>query len=293
MTSNSAVTSLTNSGTINVTGRLTTTNVLVKSGGTFGGSGTLSSNLTVNSGATLILNPATNVVVGGNVIFGGAVTVAPSTTSISAGTYTLLTYSNSLSGTPTFTYSAPSGSGQTAVFSTTTSKVITVTISAPPPVPTGLTATAGDALVALAWNAATNANGYNVKRSLTSSGTYAVIATNLAGLTYTNTGLANGTLYYFAMSATNASGESLNCSQVSARPVSASAPELTLLHTSAQLTLTWPADHTGWLLQGQTNAPGQGLGTNWVTVSGSDTNNQTAVPIVTTNGSVFFRLAHP
>ena len=292
-TSNSAVTSLTNSGTINLTGKITTTNVLVKSGGTFGGSGTLSSNLTVNSGATLILNPTTNFVVGGNVVFGGAVTVAPSTTNISAGTYTLLTYSNNLSGNPTFAYFAPSGSGQTAVFSTNTAKVITVTISAPPSVPTGLTATAGDAQVALAWNAATNATGYNVKRSLTNGGSYTVIATNLASLAGTNTGLANGMLYYFVVSATNSAGESLNSSQVSARPVSAMSPEMTLDHSNAQLSLVWPADHTGWLLQGQTNAPGQGLGTNWGTVSGSDTNNQITIPIGTANGSVFFRLTYP
>ena len=77
------------------------------------------------------------------------------------------------------------------------------------------------AQVALAWNAATNATGYNVKRSLTNGGSYTVIATNLASLAYTNTGLANGMLYYFVVSATNSAGESLNSSQVSARPVSA------------------------------------------------------------------------
>jgi hypothetical protein len=292
-TSNSVVMSLTNSGTINLTGKITTTNMLVKSGGTFGGSGTLSSNLTVNSGATLILNPATNFVVGGNVVFGGAVTVAPSTTSISAGTYKLLTYSNSLSGTPIFTYSAPSGSGQTAVFSTATAGVITVTISEPPSVPTGLTATAGNAWVILAWNAATNATGYNVKCSITNGGSYTLIATNVPDLGYTNTGLVNGTLYYFVVCATNSACESANSIQVSARPMAATAPSMTMAHTSGQLTLFWPADHTGWLLQAQTNKLNTGLGTNWVTMGDSDTNNQASIPIDTTNGSVFFRLIHP
>ena len=68
---------------------------------------------------------------------------------------------------------------------------------------------------------------------------------------------------------------------------------MTLAHNSGQLTLGWPADHTGWLLQAQTNRLNTGLGTNWVTVSDSDTNNQAAIPIGTTNGSVFFRLIHP
>ena len=292
-TSNSVVISLINSGTINLIGKITTTNVLVKSGAAFGGCGTLSSNLTINSGATLILNPSTNFVVGGNVIFGGAVIVAPSSMSIPVGTYKLLTYSNSLSGTPVFTYSAPSGSGQTAVFSTAAAGVITVTISAPPSVPTGLTASAGDAQAILAWNAATNANGYNVKHSTTNGGSYTLIATNVQNLGYTNTGLLNGTLYYFVVCATNSAGESAHSSQVSARPVAPSVPYMTMAHSSGQVILGWPADHTGWLLQAQTNSLNIGLGMNWVTVSDSDTNNQAAIPIVTTNGSVFFRLVHP
>ena len=43
--------------------------------------------------------------------------------------------------------------------------------SAPPP-PTGLTPTAGNAQVALTWNASSGATSYNVKRSTTSGGPY-------------------------------------------------------------------------------------------------------------------------
>ncbi len=60
--------------------------------------------------------------------------------------------------------------------------------------------------------------------------------------------------------------------------------------SGTNLTLSWPADHTGWTLQAQTNPAGQGLGTNWVNVSGSTGTNQIIGPIVPTNGSVFFRL---
>jgi autotransporter-associated beta strand protein len=59
---------------------------------------------------------------------------------------------------------------------------------------------------------------------------------------------------------------------------------------SGMLTLAWPADHTGWLLQAQTNNSAQGLGTNWVDVTGSTTTNQMAVPMDGNNGSVFYRL---
>jgi hypothetical protein len=59
------------------------------------------------------------------------------------------------------------------------------------------------------------------------------------------------------------------------------------------LTLTWPADHTGWTLQAQTNPPGAGLGTNWTAVAGSTTTNRMSFPIDSANGSVFFRLIYP
>ncbi|MCA1607668.1 MAG: hypothetical protein LC775_19875, partial [Acidobacteria bacterium] len=43
---------------------------------------------------------------------------------------------------------------------------------APPAAPTGLTATAGNAQVALSWTASSGATSYNVKRSTTSGGPY-------------------------------------------------------------------------------------------------------------------------
>jgi hypothetical protein len=55
--------------------------------------------------------------------------------------------------------------------------------------------------------------------------------------------------------------------------------------------LNWPADHIGWRLEMQTNNNTAGLGTNWVTVSGSTGTNLFIVPVV--NFSSFFRLAYP
>jgi hypothetical protein len=56
------------------------------------------------------------------------------------------------------------------------------------------------------------------------------------------------------------------------------------------LDLSWPADHTGWILQTQTNSLSSGLGTNWVSVPASAGTNQVLVPINGKNGSVFFRM---
>jgi hypothetical protein len=59
------------------------------------------------------------------------------------------------------------------------------------------------------------------------------------------------------------------------------------------LNFSWPADHTGWHLQAQTNAPGTGLGTNWVTIAGTDAANSYSTTIDPANGSVFYRLIYP
>ena len=63
--------------------------------------------------------------------------------------------------------------------------------------------------------------------------------------------------------------------------------------SSNALTLSWPADHTGWRLQAQTNAPGLGLGTNWADVADSTNVNQLAIPMNPGNCSVFYRLVFP
>jgi hypothetical protein len=159
--------------------------------------------------------------------------------------------------------------------------------------PTGLTAAlAANGQVELSWAASTNATSYNVKQATVSGGTY-ITSTNITGLVYTNTGLVNGTLYYFVVSATNSFGESVNSAQVSARPVSITTPQITFGNNSGQINVGWPADHTGWWLQMQTNSIDEGLGTNWVNISGSDATNQIYIPINTVNGSTFFRLVFP
>jgi hypothetical protein len=63
--------------------------------------------------------------------------------------------------------------------------------------------------------------------------------------------------------------------------------------SGSNLILSWPADHSGWRLEAQTNSLAHGLGTNWVTVGGSAGTNRISIPISTTGDSVFYRLAYP
>src|SRR6266852_1033216 len=97
--------------------------------------------------------------------------------------------------------------------------------TAPPTVPsapTNVTATAGNAQVAVTWTASAGATSYNVKRSTTSGSGYVRIGTSTAAA-FTDMGLTNGTTYYYVVSGVNASGEGPNSSQVTATPVSAAA----------------------------------------------------------------------
>lgn len=57
------------------------------------------------------------------------------------------------------------------------------------------------------------------------------------------------------------------------------------------LDLTWAIP--GSILRSQTNAPGSGIGTNWVNVAGSGATNRVVVPVDSTQGSVFYRLLLP
>jgi fibronectin type 3 domain-containing protein len=95
-----------------------------------------------------------------------------------------------------------------------------------PATPTGLQATAGNMLVMLAWNASTGATSYNVKRAAVNGGPYAQLAAPTSA-NYTDTGLTNGTTYYYVVSAVNSAGESANSNQASATPAGV-APNVTI-----------------------------------------------------------------
>ena len=161
-----------------------------------------------------------------------------------------------------------------------------------PPAPTNLVATAGDGQVALAWAASPGATNYFIKQSTISGGSYFVVGTN-ANIGFTNTGLNNGTIYYYVVSAQNVSGESTNSMEASAQPVSLTPAQINLGVANDQMQIGWPQDHTGWQVQVQTNAPGAGLGANWITIPGSGLTNQFILPVDPANGSVFLRLVSP
>jgi len=111
-----------------------------------------------------------------------------------------------------------------------------------PPTPAGLAATPGNATVMLSWMASGGATGYYIERS-TTSGNETQIAAQ-AGTNYTDSGLTNGTKYFYIIAAYNSYGQSANSAEVSATPnvLAPAAPTgLSAPAGNAQVSLSWNA----------------------------------------------------
>ncbi|HUZ08088.1 MAG TPA: hypothetical protein VMV89_11445, partial [Candidatus Paceibacterota bacterium] len=120
-----------------------------------------------------------------------------------------------------------------------------------PASPVGLSAGGWDSAVTLKWLAASGASSYNVKRAITNGGPYAIVS-NVTTTNYTDTGLINGTNYYYVVSALNTAGESANSAQASATPF----PVSTLHIGNALIT-------SGNLVFSGSNGPAGGAFTIW------------------------------
>ncbi len=83
-----------------------------------------------------------------------------------------------------------------------------------------LSAIAGNGKVDLSWTAASGADTYTVKRATVQGGPYTNLASGLSGTTYSDTGLTNGTTYYYVVQAKNATSNlsGANSNEVSAVP---------------------------------------------------------------------------
>ena len=132
-----------------------------------------------------------------------------------AGAVTGTSFTDSVAGGATYYYvvSAVNAGGESA----NSPEVAAAPVLAAPGAPTGLTAGASDGQVVLNWSAGIAASGYKLKRS-TVSGAEATIA-NVGTTGYTDLTAANGTTYYYEVSATNSVGEGANSLEVSGSPV--------------------------------------------------------------------------
>ncbi len=100
--------------------------------------------------------------------------------------------------------------------------MVSATALGVPPAPTGLMARPLNTQVGLIWNPQPGAAGYRVLRATGSPSGFTTIASP-SGAIYTDTGLANGTTYYYEVNATNSYGSSPNSAYVVAVPAFAPA----------------------------------------------------------------------
>jgi hypothetical protein len=95
---------------------------------------------------------------------------------------------------------------------------ITALLDTTPAPPSGLAAFPKNGRIDLTWIASQGAQTYTVKRSATSGGSYSPIASGLTSPSFSDTGLTNGTPYFYIVTATNTHGESNPSPEISATP---------------------------------------------------------------------------
>ena len=182
---------------------------------------TISNNLALSPSNTLNYTLGTNaasLVVKGNLNLSGIVNVTNSG-GFTNGSYTLITYTGTLTGGLPALGTMPSGYSGT--FDTSTSGLVNLFVTNSstllPSSPAGLTATAGNALVTLTWFAVPTATNYVVQRSTTSGSGYAPIGST-TDTNYIDSQVTNGITYFYNVAAVNTNGQGSASASVSATP---------------------------------------------------------------------------
>jgi len=130
----------------------------------------------------------------------------------------------------------------------------------------------------------------NVGPTLLSGSTYQLFSGSVSAFTTVNlpTTSVDGSITYVWVNNIAVDGTITLTSGLNPAP----APITTVVNGS-NLELSWPADHTGWTLQAQTNSLNIGLSGTWFNVAGSAATNQVIVPVNPANPTVFYRLTLP
>jgi hypothetical protein len=132
----------------------------------------------------------------------------------------------------------------------------------------------------------------NLGQTLQVGDTFQLFSTGVSGFASVNLATNDATGYKYTWTDNLASLGSITVATVTSA-VNPNPTNITAVVNGNSLELSWPADHTGWKLQVQTNTLSIGLGTNWVDVPGSTTVNAVTNTINTANGSVFYRMVLP
>jgi hypothetical protein len=96
---------------------------------------------------------------------------------------------------------------------------VTAASGALPSDPKNLTGVASSGRVALSWTASTGATAYNVYRGTVFDGQATTPIATVTSPSYTDTGVTNGTLYFYEVAATNSVGISGDTNQITMTPM--------------------------------------------------------------------------
>jgi len=171
-------------------------------------------------------------------VYRGATAGGESGTPIATG-ITSTSYTNSgLTNGATYYYKV-SAVNASATSSQSNEAVATPSLGAPM-APTGLAGSPGSSQVGLSWNSSSGATSYNVYRGTSAGGeSGTAIATGITSTTYTNTGLTNGTTYFYKVAAVNAGGTSGMSNEVSATPTASTPATASFVKADTTTKGTW------------------------------------------------------
>ncbi|HXW78606.1 MAG TPA: fibronectin type III domain-containing protein, partial [Acidimicrobiales bacterium] len=188
-----------------------------------------------------------------------------------------------------FTVTAVNGVGEGPV-----SNEASATPATLPGAPTGLSATLGDAQVALSWTAPVSNGGdpiisYNIYQGTLSGGETLLQSTGSTAVTFTSTGLTNGTTYYFEVTAVNGVGEGPVSNEAFNTPVNVPGAPTGLSATggNSEVVLNWsvPANDGGSAITSYNIYRGTSSGGESLLTSSTGTSH-TATGL--TNGTTYY-----
>lgn len=132
----------------------------------------------------------------------------------------------------------------------------------------------------------------NIGQTLQAGDTFQLFSSAVSGFGTINIATTDATGYKYTWNNNIGVDGSISVASV-APPVALNPTNISFSVSGDVLTVSWPADHLGWHLQIQTNSLATGLGTNWVTLPGSDAVTSTNLTIDPANGTVFYRMVYP
>ena len=139
--------------------------------------------------------------------------------SVSKGTDSEAPFTKDLTGLAIGSYSIKAAVTDSTPVTPATAESAVKTFTVSNAGPSNLAALSGNQLVNLSWNQVLGATGYKVFRSSPNNSSYSEIATGITGLTYQDTGLTNGTPYFYVVRATVGATVSDPSNEVSSTPL--------------------------------------------------------------------------